>query len=108
MSGPLELYRTTVNLRGLGAGALIEIDPTDDGWAGDIRTKRVVPVEVKYETGGLWVNGVEVDDDPVSDLVDEPDQRGMSERGAAIFERDAAWRGGGRWMDAAGESGPRD
>lgn len=45
MSGPLELYRTTVNLRGLGSGAEIEIDPTDPGWAGDIRSKRIVPVE---------------------------------------------------------------
>jgi hypothetical protein len=43
MSGPLELYRTTVNLRGLGSGTDIEIDPSDPGWAGDIRSRRIVP-----------------------------------------------------------------
>lgn len=46
MSGPLELYRTTVNLRGLGVGTQIEIDPSDEGWAPDIRAKRIVPVNV--------------------------------------------------------------
>lgn len=45
MSGPLELYRTNVNLRGLGAGSEIEIDPSDPGWAGDIRAGRLRKVE---------------------------------------------------------------
>lgn len=46
MSGPLELFRTTVNVRGLGVGTQIEIDPTDEAWAGDIRSKRIVPVAI--------------------------------------------------------------
>ena len=46
MSGPLRLYRTTVNLRGLGSGAQIEIDPEDPGWAGDIKARRIVPVRL--------------------------------------------------------------
>lgn len=91
MSGPLELYRTTVNVRGLGAGTQIEIDPTDEGWAGDISSRRIVPVRVvdpapvevapgvtiqaeSYYEGRRGVSETYVtdDDDPVSDLDDGP------------------------------------
>lgn len=97
MSGPLELYRTTVNLRGLGVGAVIEIDPTDEGWAGDIRTKRIVPhVYPEAATAGIEVV------DPV--IVDP---LGPLAHDHSPAPEGAAWRGGGAWMDAAGESGPR-
>lgn len=105
MSGPLELYRTTVNVRGLGAGTQIEIDPTDEGWAGDISSRRIVPVRVvgpaPVEVApGVTIQGEsyydddespivplvvrgaisetylsDLDDDPVSDLDDDPRER---------------------------------
>jgi hypothetical protein len=37
-----ELYRTCVNLFGIGAGEWIEIDPTDPRWAGAIEAKFIV------------------------------------------------------------------
>jgi hypothetical protein len=55
LSGPLELFRTTVNVRGLGVGTQIEIDPTDEAWAGDIRSKRIVPVERDGPAPDEWV-----------------------------------------------------
>lgn len=71
MSGPLELYRTTVNLRGLGVGTQIEIDPSDEGWAPDIRAKRIVPVERDGPAPDEWVEDWETG--AIVDLV-EPEK----------------------------------
>lgn len=80
MSGPLVLYRTTVNLRGLGSGTEIEIDPTDPRWAGDISSRRVVAVrglddpEIvheawtgQYSSGGVSETYLTDDDGPAPD-----------------------------------------
>lgn len=92
MSERLELYRTTVNLRGLGSGTLIEIDPDEPRWAADIRTRRIVPTdppEGAYAVVTDWsiAEVVPVDSPSVVGLVDP----------YADESPEDLWGGGGDW-----------